>query len=68
MTRVQTGMTKEQVIAILGQPDHISYSIVDSPVCTLTYFMNNKIGWSELPSVGLDSNGILTYARYSEME
>lgn len=65
--KIKKGMTKEEVIGILGKPDTVSYSIVDSSEYEFTYFSKNKSGLrSTMPIVGFDSTNRVTFATYGE--
>jgi hypothetical protein len=65
--KIKKGMTKDAVIGILGKPDTITYSIVDSSELEFEYFTKNKSGLrSTIPTVGFDSTNRVTFATYGE--
>lgn len=65
--KIKKGMTKEEVIGILGKPDTISYSIVDSSEYEFSYFTKNKSGLrSTMPTVSFDSTNRVEFATYGE--
>jgi hypothetical protein len=65
--KIKTGMTKEEVIRLLGKPDTITYSIVDSSESEFLYFSKNKsVLRSTMPTVSFDSTNRVTFATYGE--
>ena len=65
-SKIKQGMHKDEVLKILGQPDTISYSIVDSSFYTFYYFTKNKFGTSTLPQVNFDSTNVVTSTIYGD--
>ena len=61
--QVKEGMTKEEVIGVLGLPDTVYYSIVDSSECDFIYFYKENQFKSKLPTINFDS-GRVKFAEY----
>jgi hypothetical protein len=64
--KVKNGMNKNEVIKILGQPDTVSYDIVDSSFYTLYFFTEDKFGVSTLPQVTFDSTNTVSFVTYGD--
>jgi len=58
LDRIKPGMTKNEVIEILGQPDNVGHSSVDSLDYEFIYFSKNKIGWSTEPTVSFHADTV----------
>ena len=58
--QIKAGMKKDDVIKILGRPDTIYSSIVDSSEKEFIYFSKNKQMKSNLPTVSFDSNKVVS--------
>ncbi len=57
--QVKNGMTKDDVIEILGLPDTIYYGIVDSSEYEFIYFSRDNQLKSDPPTISFDSNKVV---------
>jgi outer membrane protein assembly factor BamE (lipoprotein component of BamABCDE complex) len=57
--QVKTGMTKDEVIEILGLPDTTYYSIVDSSEYIYVYFSKDYQLKSDPPTISFDSGKVV---------
>jgi hypothetical protein len=65
--KIKKGMSKHEVIRILGKPDTINYSVVDSSEYEFIYFSKNKSAMrSTMPTVSFDSTNRVSFAAYGE--
>lgn len=66
-SKVEVGMTTNEVIEILGKPDDTTYSAVDSSEFCFYFFTKNKSGLrSSLPDVCFDSSKTVKSVEYGE--
>lgn len=65
--KIKVGMKREEVIKILGQPDHIQVDSLSNNDYYYYYFTQSKSAMrSELPQVLFDSTNTVKFSTYGE--
>jgi len=64
--KIKLGMTKEQVIKIVGEPDAIGKSAVDSEFVYYYFYTKNLFGKRGSRSVSFDTNGRVELVLHDE--